>query len=147
MSFESSSRRESRTASRWCLRLGDDPRAVVHVSDRHQGSEVPSMALMQCEDCGRQVSTEAMVCPHCGRPQSAGSRSGAAGLGGRCPYCGAQTVGRVRGLQGPVEVFVAVLGLVLFVVPGIVYYIWQEGRPYCTNCGRRVAKAHLSKGR
>lgn len=26
------------------------------------------MALIQCEDCGRDVSTMAQSCPHCGRP-------------------------------------------------------------------------------
>lgn len=26
------------------------------------------MALTDCKECGRQVSTEADKCPHCGRP-------------------------------------------------------------------------------
>jgi hypothetical protein len=29
------------------------------------------MALAKCEDCGHQVSTEAMACPNCGRPMRA----------------------------------------------------------------------------
>ena len=29
------------------------------------------MALAKCEDCGREVSTEAAACPNCGRPMSA----------------------------------------------------------------------------
>ena len=29
------------------------------------------MALTTCEDCGKQVSTEAAACPNCGRPMSA----------------------------------------------------------------------------
>jgi hypothetical protein len=28
------------------------------------------MALGKCEDCGKDVSTEAPACPHCGRPQT-----------------------------------------------------------------------------
>lgn len=31
------------------------------------------MALMLCRECGRQVSSLALNCPHCGAPQSAGS--------------------------------------------------------------------------
>lgn len=27
------------------------------------------MALIQCKECGGQVSTEAVACPHCGAPQ------------------------------------------------------------------------------
>ena len=27
------------------------------------------MALIQCKECGQSVSTEAVVCPHCGAPQ------------------------------------------------------------------------------
>jgi hypothetical protein len=26
------------------------------------------MALTQCPDCAREISTEALVCPQCGRP-------------------------------------------------------------------------------
>lgn len=31
------------------------------------------MALSNCRECGKQVSTEASACPHCGAPQSAPS--------------------------------------------------------------------------
>ena len=27
------------------------------------------MALMQCPDCGKQISEAAPACPHCGRPR------------------------------------------------------------------------------
>jgi len=33
------------------------------------------MALIKCPDCGKDVSTEAATCPHCGRPVT-------------CPHCG-----------------------------------------------------------
>lgn len=28
------------------------------------------MALVKCPDCGKEVSTEAKACPHCGRPST-----------------------------------------------------------------------------
>jgi hypothetical protein len=33
------------------------------------------MALVKCDDCGREVSTEAVACPHCGRPTNADAAS------------------------------------------------------------------------
>ena len=27
------------------------------------------MALVQCPDCSKEISTEANACPHCGRPR------------------------------------------------------------------------------
>lgn len=33
------------------------------------------MALIECKDCGRSISTEAVSCPQCGRPSSAAPRA------------------------------------------------------------------------
>jgi len=71
--------------------------------------------------------------------QSRSARAQAAGpLGRQCPRCGAQSVGKVRGLQGMGEVCTAVILLILGVLPGLIYYIYIESRPYCSGCGRRV---------
>lgn len=40
------------------------------------------MALIACPACGKQVSSEAPACPHCGQPIAAPVRSG--GGGGGC---------------------------------------------------------------
>jgi TM2 domain-containing membrane protein YozV len=34
------------------------------------------MALIRCLDCGKEVSTEALACPSCGRPVKSGQASG-----------------------------------------------------------------------
>lgn len=39
------------------------------------------MALLPCPECGQQVSTEAVSCPHCGRPSPAGSLPGVLSVG------------------------------------------------------------------
>ena len=57
-----------------------------------------------------------------------------------CPHCGASSVGRTRGLQGLGEIVSALVLLCCGVLPGIVYYAWREGIPYCTSCGRRVPR-------
>lgn len=68
---------------------------------------------------------------------------GSGGAMARCPYCGASSVQRVRGLQGLREVLIALVLLVLVLLPGIFYYVWQEAVPYCTSCGRRVPRRAL----
>jgi hypothetical protein len=32
------------------------------------------MALQPCSDCGREISTEAAICPTCGKPAPTGAR-------------------------------------------------------------------------
>jgi hypothetical protein len=36
------------------------------------------MALVKCDDCGHEVSTEAVACPNCGRPMNAAPAAGPA---------------------------------------------------------------------
>src|SRR5262245_58248788 len=99
------------------------------------------MPLISCPDCGKQVSSEAPTCPSCGRPIKQSSPSAPAVSGARvCRYCGAQSVGKLRGLQGVGEVFLAIILFLAFLIPGIIYYIYMESVPYCSGCGRRVWK-------
>ena len=95
------------------------------------------MALNTCPDCGKAVSSLATVCPHCGRPMA--SQPASAQTTGRvCPHCGSHQVGKVRGLQGFGEVITCIVLFFLFIIPGVIYYIYMESVPYCSGCGRRV---------
>lgn len=60
------------------------------------------MALTTCPDCGHKVSSLAPTCPSCGRPLAphAIPLQPVAGGARACPYCRANTVGRVRGVHG-----------------------------------------------
>ena len=99
------------------------------------------MPLISCPDCGKQVSSEAPTCPNCGRPIKQSRPTAPAISGARvCPYCGAQSVGKLRGLQGVGEVFLAIILFLAFLIPGVIYYIYMESVPYCSGCGRRVWK-------
>ena len=96
------------------------------------------MFAVSCHGCGHEVSTGAPVCPRCGsliaqkHPKPGDVQSPG------CPNCGAHTVGKVRGLHGVKEVMIAVVLLLCFIVPGIIYYIHMKGVLYCTSCGRRL---------
>jgi len=88
------------------------------------------MALTKCNDCGKDVSTSAASCPHCGCPvQGISPKSQSQGLM-TCPHCGSHSVGKVRGLQGIGEVFICIILVLLFLIPGIIYYIYMESVPY-----------------
>lgn len=99
------------------------------------------MALVNCPDCGREVSDAAPTCPGCGRPIAEESPRGnveTTGGGKACRHCRGRQVAKVRGLQGLRELLVFLVLFVLGVIPGLVYYVWQESVPYCAGCGRRA---------
>ena len=91
-----------------------------------------------CPGCGHEVADPVPTCPRCGsliaqkHPKPGDVQSPG------CPNCGAHTVGKVRGLHGVKEVMIAVVLLLCFIVPGIIYYIHMKGVLYCTSCGRRL---------
>lgn len=57
-----------------------------------------------------------------------------------CPRCGNTQGVTGRGLRGPGEVVVFVLLFALGLLPGVIYYIVRESRPFCPACGARMAR-------
>ena len=107
------------------------------------------MAFVACTDCQKQVSSEAPACPNCGRPlktiPAQAVQDGGQGPGRPCPYCGVRAVAKVRGLQGGGEVMLCLVLLCLFIIPGVIYYVWVESIPFCSGCGRRVPASSSSQ--
>lgn len=95
-----------------------------------------------CPYCGEQILMSAIKCKHCGEFLDGRPRQQAPPApqpqGRKCPHCGAHGVGKVRGLQGGGEVLLAIILFFMFLIPGIIYYIYMESVPYCSSCGRRV---------
>jgi len=89
------------------------------------------MPLVTCPDCQREVSSSAAACPGCGRPMDRADTAA-------CPHCGSHSVGKARGLQGVGEVLLGLLLLILGIIPGVIFYVIAESKPYCSGCGRRL---------
>ena len=95
------------------------------------------MPLIQCPDCGKEVSNAAPTCPNCGRPIAVRQQF-AQKVGRTCQYCGSDQVGKVRGLQGLGEVIIFLFLFFCGIIPGFIYYIWIDSVPYCAGCGKRA---------
>ncbi len=54
------------------------------------------MALAKCRECGNQVSTEALFCPHCGAPQKQSPPPLASVIGAQHPPHQQQQTGRTE---------------------------------------------------
>lgn len=101
------------------------------------------MALVKCAGCGKDISTSAVACPNCGRPVQLTTKDVVGQTGTTCPYCRSPLVAQVRGLQGIGEVFTCVVLFLLFIIPGVIYYVFMERMPYCSGCGRRIVTLHI----
>ena len=47
------------------------------------------MALIQCKECGKEISDQAQACPHCGAPVRAATQSAPANVAPKRPLSGA----------------------------------------------------------
>jgi hypothetical protein len=72
-------------------------------------------------------------------------RPGNDGPGNSCPLCGSDSLNRVRGLQGVKEVLICLVLCLLFLLPGVIYYVYIETVPYCSRCGHRAFKSSHKK--
>ena len=90
------------------------------------------MPLIECPDCNNEISDVAPACPNCGRPNREIADNKI------CRYCDSNQVGKVRGLQGINEFLIFVILFCCGILPAIIYYIYIESVPYCSDCGRRI---------
>ena len=96
------------------------------------------MALLDCPECGKPISSNAESCPHCGNPP-AGRHGNEAMRGIVCPNqnCGYRGKPR-RKARGSMAM--GCLLTILLVLPGLIYFVmWHGYRYYCPECGMQVA--------
>jgi DNA-directed RNA polymerase subunit RPC12/RpoP len=94
------------------------------------------MALIKCEECGREVSDKATACPNCGSPISgAVIKPQGTSISDKikCPKCGFE--GARTAYKSGSSAGLGCLLLFLAIIPGIIYFIWAGGKVKCPSCG------------
>lgn len=116
------------------------------------------MAMVNCSECGKEISDKAASCPHCGAPQAAQKPPVT------CPNCGKEaapgdaicrdckrvlsTKNQRRcltcGYVGTMKTwlrnynlpqFVAFILLLFWIIPGLIFIAWGWGKYKCPQCG------------
>lgn len=95
-----------------------------------------------CENCGRTIGKLEQSHVHdghevCGECKGRLSPRPAMPSTPICRWCLTPGVSITRGLHGGGEVLTFLLLALFLFVPGIIYYIVMEGRPWCPHCGER----------
>jgi hypothetical protein len=115
--------------SREGRRRAEPPKAVVVPEATPVYPQPPGATIrpfIECPDCGRQISARAPSCLHCGCPLDNSTTSKETGTTSRvCPHCRGIGVGKVRGI----------VLTCLFLIPGIIYYIYMESVPFLLIVG------------
>lgn len=91
------------------------------------------MALVECVDCGREVSDQAPACPGCGRPNDLDI--------GNCPRCGEADTVTGTGLHGWLEITTTIVWTFTSLIIGLALYFSLSPRPWCPRCGNRPTGA------
>ena len=99
------------------------------------GTTVRRVPLLDCPECGNQVSEYANACPQCGYPLREPERTEP-----RCPYCGKAALERAHGLYGAKEIIIGLILTALLILPGVLYYFDTTRALRCAACGKRVRK-------
>jgi uncharacterized membrane protein YdbT with pleckstrin-like domain len=93
------------------------------------------MPVIACPDCGRDVSTLAPVCPHCGRPSPAGTTPMPASA---APAMKEETLWRGRPSWATLAAKIAVMFVVLIFVPLIARFL--ASRAFDLDTSSRIMK-------
>ncbi len=96
--------------------------------------------IKKCRFCAEDIQEEAVKCKHCGEflNKDNGSDKLAAPRTHRrgtveCPYCHQIITPKAKGITVE-SLIVTVVLLFLFIIPGIIYMVWESNKKQCPNC-------------
>lgn len=91
------------------------------------------MAMINCPECGKDISDKASSCPHCGNPltQKPLAKPGDK----KCLSCG--YVGPMKTWLSNYNApqFITLILLLFYVIPGLIFIAWGWGKHKCPQCG------------
>ncbi len=92
------------------------------------------MALIKCPECTNEVSTSAAACPKCGAPIHSINESIEIPKGKvQCVHCQAVITPQKRTANAS-SIIITILLLLLGIIPGLIYAIWESSRKQCPSC-------------
>jgi RNA polymerase sigma factor (sigma-70 family) len=120
--------------------LQETPREFKHSSEVVDPQETrepgEGSAVIDCRERRNRVSSPPADCQSAGHIlRNLPNESAAL----KCPKCHSKNVKKTRGLHG-LEVIIAMILFIPFVIPGILFYAYVESLPCCSDCGSRLWK-------
>ena len=101
--------------------------------------EQPTKAIDEkfCHECGAAIKAKAEICPKCGvrQPAVVGVPSGIPGQR-RCNSCGFTGQMKTWLRNYSVAQALALVLLLFWVLPGVIFIAWGWGKYKCPNCGK-----------
>jgi predicted RNA-binding Zn-ribbon protein involved in translation (DUF1610 family) len=92
-----------------------------------------------CSECGNIIKTKAEICPKCGVRQAPAPLPTHVGSGNpnirKCIACGHHGEMKTWLRNSNVAQLIAVVGVLLWVVPGVAFIAWAWGKYKCPKCG------------
>jgi NMD protein affecting ribosome stability and mRNA decay len=90
-----------------------------------------------CTECGSIIRAKAEICPSCGvrQPALEGVPSGILNQR-KCLSCGHTAVMKTWLRNYNLAQLIAIVGLLLWVLPGLAFIAWAWGKYKCPKCGK-----------
>ena len=102
--------------------------------------------MKKCPFCAEEIQAEALKCKHCGEMLNQQAPKAANKGDRKCHQCG---------YIGPMKTwlrnynfpqFVVVIGLLFYLLPGLIFMAWGWGKYKCPSCGALAKNSPATNG-